>query len=100
MADIPERLLTLSQAARLEWLPRRRLGKRVAPSSLFRWARTGCRGVQLEVVRVAGSLCTTEAALLRFFQKLALAAGESPLGGGRSGSQHASDSRQLDAERI
>jgi hypothetical protein len=60
-----ERTMPLAQAARR--LPRLRGGRRVAPSTLWRWASAGLRGVRLEVVRVGGTCCTSEEALRRFF---------------------------------
>ena len=100
MIEKREKLLTLSQAARLEWLPERRFGKRLAPSSLFRWARSGCRGVRLEVVRVAGSLCTTEAALMRFFQRLALVDGGATIDGDTQDTKDGSSAHFLNRENI
>ena len=60
-----ERLLTLSQAAKK--LPKRRAGKPTAPSTLYRWASIGLRGVKLEVLRVGGCTCMSREALQRFF---------------------------------
>lgn len=65
-----EKLLTLAEAARHPSLPARRRGKRVHVSSLYRYAKTGIRGVKLEVVRFAGNLCTSEKALQRFCEAL------------------------------
>ena len=71
MIDIhKEKLLTLAEAARHPSLPRRRQGKRPHVSSIYRYAKTGIRGVRLETVRFAGSLCTTEQALQRFCDRL------------------------------
>ena len=97
MIDVQkEKLLTLSRAASLDWLPERRFGKRLAPSTLFRWASTGRKGVRLEVVRVSGTLCTSEAALLRFFQRLDSLPCQPTL----ESRTDASDGRFLDAEGI
>ena len=69
MIDITaERVLSLTQAARL--LPRRRRGRKPSPSTLYRWAKRGLRGVRLETVRVGGTLCTSVEALNRFFAEL------------------------------
>jgi hypothetical protein len=56
--------LSLSQAARR--LPRLRAGRPVAPSTLWRWATAGVRGVKLEVVRIGTTVCTSVPALQRF----------------------------------
>lgn len=68
-----EQLLSLSEAAKLEWLPCRRHGKRPHVSTLFRWTHLGKDGVRLETIQVAGTLCTSEAALIRFFERLTAA---------------------------
>lgn len=47
-------------------LARQRLGKNIAPSTVWRWARKGCRGVKLECVQVLGAWHTTPAAFARF----------------------------------
>jgi hypothetical protein len=65
---INERVVTLTDATR--HLPTRRGGKRPAPSTLFRWAGSGLRGVRLETLRVGGTLCTSLEALERFFRAL------------------------------
>lgn len=41
-----------------------------AYSTLWRWHKSGLNGVLLETVRIGSTLCTTEEALIRFFQKL------------------------------
>ncbi len=69
MIDIQiEEVLSLTEAARR--LPRRRKGKRPHPSTLFRWASNGLRGVRLETLRVGGTTYTTMEALQRFFEGL------------------------------
>ena len=40
------------------------------PSTLFRWASKGLRGVRLEVIRIGGTQCTSVEALARFFHRL------------------------------
>ena len=64
--------IPLAQVAHLPCIPRRR-GKtgRLHPSTVWRWALKGVRGVRLEVVRVGGTLCTSAQALQRFFDRLA-----------------------------
>ena len=59
----------------VRWLPRRRKGKRPHVSTIFRWALRGVRGIRLETIRIGGTLCTSEEALVRFFQRLS---GEEP----------------------
>lgn len=54
----------------VSWLPCRRQGKRLHISTVFRWALRGVRGVRLETIRIGGTLCTSEEALVRFFQHL------------------------------
>lgn len=69
----PDRPLTLSEAA--DAVPKLR-GKRLHNSTMWRWARRGCKArngtvVRLEHCRVGGQICTTAAALDRFFSALA-----------------------------
>ena len=64
-------LIPLSQVPRLPFMPRPRRGRKMAASTIFRWAQRGVRGVRLEVVRVGGTLCTTVQALQHFFEHTA-----------------------------
>lgn len=64
-SEFPRR--TLTDAARRE-------GK--GPSTLWRWALKGCRGVKLETFLHGGVRCTTDPALRRFFDAIN---GASPL---------------------
>lgn len=45
-------------------------GKRIHQATIFRWAKSGVRGVRLETIRVGGSLCTSSQALQRFCERL------------------------------
>lgn len=63
-----ETLLSFSEASAR--LPRRRAGRPVHPSTLYRWAAEGLRGVRLETIQVGGTLCTSIEALQRFFDRL------------------------------
>lgn len=65
------RLRKFSQLAKL--LPSNRLGRSVHPATLHRWRETGVRGVFLEATRTPNGWCTTPAAILRFFARLAAA---------------------------
>src|SRR5687767_13177755 len=65
-----EEMIPLSQVPHLPIIGRGSRGKRVAPSTIYRWAARGCRGVQLEVLRVGGVLKTTESAVQRFTRRL------------------------------
>lgn len=69
MISLEEQLLTFSEASSL--LPRRRAGKPVHVSYLYRWSTSGCRGVILETVQIGGTRCTSREALDRFFSRLA-----------------------------
>ena len=71
-----ETLLSLADAARL--LPRRRAGKKPHVSCLYRWTKTGCKGVILESIQVGGTRCTSKAALSRFFRRLTQATAPQP----------------------
>lgn len=63
-----EELITLTDACRI--LPRRRRGRQPSPSTLYRWAQKGIRGVRLETVQIAGTKCTSRRMLADFFQRL------------------------------
>jgi hypothetical protein len=63
-----EGLITLTEATR--YCPRRQPGRKVHTTTVYRWATRGCRGVCLEVLDTPGGLCTTKAALRRFFLRL------------------------------
>jgi hypothetical protein len=63
-----EHIVTFAQAA--DFLPRRRRGRKVAVSTLYRWTVTGCRGIVLESVQIGGTRCTSKEALARFFDRL------------------------------
>jgi hypothetical protein len=63
-----EALLSLAQAAKsLPMID----GKVTNISTIFRWTRKGIRGVKLEHVYVGRRICTSEAALNRFFNAIA-----------------------------
>ncbi len=68
MDDYRKRWLTLPEAAAL--LPRRRRGKKVSPSTLWRWARHGLQGVYLQVWQVGGGMCTNLESIDRFCEEL------------------------------
>jgi len=63
-----ETLISLADAA--GELPRRRRGRRVHVSCLYRWSTAGCRGVVLESIQVGATRCTSREALQRFFERL------------------------------
>jgi hypothetical protein len=71
MIDVTlEETMSLSDAAKLPILPKRRGGKPVQYTTLLRWASSGVRGVKLETVRWGDTLCTSREALLRFAERL------------------------------
>jgi hypothetical protein len=63
-----EHVLPLAKAARQ--LPRLRDDRPISPSTLWRWASAGLRGVRLETIKIGGSTCTSTQALARFFAAL------------------------------
>jgi hypothetical protein len=63
-----EQLITLVEATKI--LPRV-AGKRINVSTLWRWAKKGLRGCNLEYVRVGQKIATSSEALNRFFVLLA-----------------------------
>jgi hypothetical protein len=67
-----EELVPLNQVPTMDssLIPRARAGRKIAVSTIYRWATRGCRGVKLEVLRAGGVTCTTRAALLRFYESV------------------------------
>ena len=72
MIDIStEPLIALADVPTHPSLPKKRRGGRgIHVSCVYRWAQRGCKGVRLEVVQVGGTKCTSVAALSRFFAAL------------------------------
>lgn len=66
--DLSENLISLTEAAQL--CPKRRGGKKVHLSCVYRWTVAGCKGVVLECIQVGGTRCTSVEALERFFHAL------------------------------
>jgi hypothetical protein len=71
-----DRLLTLSQACKLPWLPSRRGETSLTVSCLWRWIHKGAKGangtrIHLASSRVGSTTCITEQALRDFFEALA-----------------------------
>jgi hypothetical protein len=63
-----ESLISLAQAAK--HLPRRRGGRPVHVSCVYRWTTSGCKGIILESIQIGGTRCTSRQALARFFGRL------------------------------
>lgn len=86
-----EQLISLSEAPAV--LPRVRRGRKLHPSTLYRWANEGRRGVKLEAMQVGGTLCTSVEALQRFFLALRPSAtvGPDPVVHRRSSTQRTAD---------
>lgn len=73
---LTEKLRSFVEAA--NWLPKLRGGKSVNPSTVWRWTTQGVRArdgtlVRLEAIKVGGTCCTSDEALLRFLQTLSAA---------------------------
>ena len=70
---LTEKLRSFAEAA--SRLPALRGGKAVNPSTVWRWTTRGVRArngvlVRLECLKVGGTCCTSDQALLRFFHAL------------------------------
>ena len=63
-------LLTLTEACKRIRAFR---GRRIHPSTLWRWCRKGVGGTRLSYLRLGRRICVTEAALHEFFAALASA---------------------------
>ena len=64
--------IRLRDVPKIKWLPPRRGGGRLNIATVFRWTKRGVRGVVLETICIGNTRCTSEAALVRFFQRLAM----------------------------
>src|SRR5216683_2618673 len=65
---LTEETIPFAEAARR--LPLLRADRPVHPSTLWRWASHGLRGVRLETLRIGGTTCTSLEALQRFFEQI------------------------------
>jgi len=63
-----EELISLADAAKL--LPRRRAGRPVHVSCVYRWTQLGVKGIILESSQCGGGRVTSREALQRFFDRL------------------------------
>lgn len=75
---IDEPLVSLGQATKLPVMPRRRKNKKPNISTVWRWWKTGIKGIRLETIVCGGVRCTSEAAIRRFFERLTAAADGDP----------------------
>ena len=66
--SLEDDLLTLTDAAKV--LPPLG-GRRIHPSTLWRWCRRGCRGIKLDYVRLGHRMCVSRDALDQFSRQLA-----------------------------
>ncbi len=71
-----EQLITLAEAAK--FCPRRRLGRKVSTTTLYRWIQHGCRGTRLEATMTPSGYATSREALQRFFDRLSRIADIAP----------------------
>ena len=67
-----ETLIPLAEASKL--LPKRRGGKEVSLSCLYRWTNEGCRGIRLAYTMCGATRCTSVESLQEFCDALASAA--------------------------
>jgi hypothetical protein len=70
-----EPALPLNDVPAQSYVPRRK-GKKICLSTVFRHHQIGINGIRLEAVKCGGVLCTTRAAVLRFYR--ALTDGDAP----------------------
>jgi hypothetical protein len=99
--DEDEPLIRLAEVPKLKWLPGRRGGRRLNVSTVFRWAQVGIKGVRLEAVKIGGTLCTSEPALKRFFERLTDPKLDSEaLTPSQIRKQHKQAERQLSAAKV
>ena len=92
--DENEVIISLKDAA--EMLPKRRGGKCVNVSTLYRWTTIGCRGAVLASIQIGGTRCTSKQALQQFFEQLTAGCQPRPCQPRLSSRR---DRRRLQAER-
>ena len=90
-----EKLILLREAAGLAWLPRT-----YSYASLRSWALAGLKGVVLETLPVGGTRYTTEAAVLRFFERLQMGVGTTSVTGAEARAAHAAAVERLAAMGV
>lgn len=94
---LSESIISLSDAARS--LPRRRAGKKVHTSCVYRWTTRGCKGVILESIQVGGTRCTSKEALARFFERLTYGGSSSQVYRSPARRQRAAEAAARELER-
>lgn len=71
MIDVEtEKLIPLSEVPKLPWLPAKR---KPTVQTVYAWSTRGIKGTQLETLAMGGCRCTTQAMLVRFFERLSIA---------------------------
>ncbi|MBL8841268.1 MAG: DUF1580 domain-containing protein [Planctomycetes bacterium] len=98
MISLDERTLSLPEAAK--FVPRRRAGRKVATSTLYRWITRGVRGVRLESMAAGGGLVTSREALERFFATLTALRRPAPRTAAQDASSANSSATTLEADRV
>lgn len=66
-------------------------------STIWRWSLRGVRGVKLDTVRIGSTLCTSEAAIVRFVERLTNPATPAALGPSARRRAHKSAVKELAA---
>jgi len=77
-------------------------GKPVSPMTVENWTKKGIRGIKLEVLVVGGRLCTSLAALDRFYQEVTRSKvlGDRPGWGSSAWQGRSNKARQRAAEKA
>ena len=69
-----EEIFSLTEATKLPCFGRRRGGKRINVSTLWRWSTVGVRGIKLETIMAGGTRATSLEAIEKFFTALTIQA--------------------------
>ena len=64
-----QRLVPLNRVPKLGMMPRNTRGKRIHVATVYKWAQRGLKGGRLRTWKVGRVRCTTEQALLEFFER-------------------------------
>jgi len=74
---LTEEIISLKDAA--QDFPRRRKGKKPSIGCMYRYSKTGCKGIVLETIQAGGTRATSREAVARFLRRMTAAvSGESP----------------------
>ena len=70
LTTTPAEALKPIDFARRKWIPRRDGNRPVSPSTMYRWAKKGVKGIRLKILFTPGEAVTSEAACREFMRRV------------------------------